>query len=155
MSRLLSVAAVALVFAAPAVASDRHPTLSEFEDSVMCPVCAGETLAMSSSPAARQVERLIQRRIDAGDTRTEIERRLVAEYGPGILAAPPKRGWTLLAWLLPLVGIVVAALAVGAGAWRWSRSRATGPPLEPSVDGAAALEPEVEQRLDEALARFE
>ena len=159
MSRLAAVAAVAaagLVLVAPAGASERHPRLSEFEESVMCPVCAGETLAMSSSPAARQVERFIRSRIAAGDTKSQIERRLVAEYGPGILAAPPKHGWNLLAWLLPLVGIVVAALAIGAGVWRWSRARDGDdrPPGEPTGDGGR-LDPELERRVDDALARFE
>lgn len=149
-------AAAALALAAPALGSERHPRLSEFEDSVMCPVCAGETLAMSSSPAARQVERFIRRRIAAGDTRSEIDRRLVAEYGPGILAAPPRHGWNLLAWLLPLVGIVVAAVAIGAGVWRWSRVRdggVAGPDGGAEPDGR--LDPELERRLDDALARFE
>lgn len=155
MTKLLAAAATALALAAPALASERHPTLSEFEESVMCPVCPGETLAMSDSPAARQVERLIQRRIDAGDTRSEIERRLVAQYGPGILAAPPKHGWSLLAWLLPLVGIVVAAVFIGVGAWRWSRGRgAEEPAVDPSLNGHRRLDPELERRLDEELARF-
>ena len=154
--RALAVVVLALVCAAPAFASERHPKLSEFEDSVMCPVCEGETLAMSSSPAARQVERFIQRRIDAGDTRSEINDRLVAEYGPAILAAPRKRGWGLLAWLLPLVGIAVAAAAVGIGAWRWSRANeAEEPVISASANGHRRLDPELERRLDEELARFD
>src|SRR5438552_1147309 len=80
--------ALALVVAAPAAASEQHPTLLELESQVMCPVCAGETLAQSDSPAARQVKRNIQKWIDGGSTRSEIKRKLVAEYGPQILAAP-------------------------------------------------------------------
>ena len=114
---------LAALLAAPvARASDRHPTQAELEGEVMCPVC-GTTLDQSDSPAAQQIKRVIARRIAAGDTKNEIEDRLVANYGDAILAAPPHHGFGLLAWWLPVVGITAAAVLVGAGAWRWSRVR--------------------------------
>jgi cytochrome c-type biogenesis protein CcmH len=154
--RWLVVLAAALALAAPAVASEQHPTLAELENDVMCPVCAGETLAQSDSPAAGQVKRFIQGRIAAGDTRSEIERKLVAEYGTRILAAPPRHGFDLLAWLLPLVGIVAAAGILGMLAWRWSRSSEEPAPLAgPRSPNGRALDPELERRVDEELARFD
>src|SRR5215210_3874210 len=97
----------------------------------MCPVCPGETLEQSSSPAAQQVERFIAVRIRAGDSKQEIKDKLVAQYGPRILAAPPKEGFDLLAWVLPLAGAAGAALVLGFAAWRWSRGRAPVPPEGP------------------------
>src|SRR5207247_2175999 len=102
----------ALLFAPVAWASERHPSQAELEGEVMCPVC-GTTLDQSSSPAAQQIKRVIANRIAAGDTKTEIENRLVAEYGEAILAAPRHKGLGLLAWWLPIAGIVVAAALVG------------------------------------------
>jgi cytochrome c-type biogenesis protein CcmH len=139
---------VAALVAVPVVgASEKHPTLSELEGDVMCPVC-GTTLDQSNSPAAEQIKRLIARRIAAGDTRTQIENTLVAEYGDAILAAPRKKGFGLLAWWLPIAGIVTAAVVVGAGAWRWSRAREPELP-DPGIDRA------LERRLDDELARFD
>jgi cytochrome c-type biogenesis protein CcmH len=139
---------VAALLAVPvARASERHPTLSELEGEVMCPVC-GTTLDQSNSPAAEQIKRVIARRIAAGDTKSEIKARLVANYGDSILAAPPRRGFGLLAWWLPIVGIVVAAVVVGIGAWRWSRA------CEPAPQ-PAELDPALERRLDDELRRFE
>src|SRR5207302_11197041 len=118
---------VAALLAAPlAHASERHPTQAELEGEVMCPVC-GTTLDQSSSPAAQQIKRVIARDIAAGKTKSQIEDRLVAEYGNAILAAPPRHGFGLLAWWLPIVGILAAAVAVGVGAWRWSRAREPAP----------------------------
>jgi cytochrome c-type biogenesis protein CcmH/NrfF len=147
---------VALAVVAPAAASERHPTLAELEGQVMCPVCAGETLAQSDSPAADQVRRFIRARIAAGDTRSQIKRKLVAEYGPQILAAPPRHGFGLLAWVLPLVGILAAAGAMAVLARRWSR-RADEPPAADapwSLNGRP-LDPDLERRLDDELARFD
>lgn len=139
---------LALALAGPALASESHPSLSELEGQVMCPVC-GTTLDQSDSPAARQIKRIISARIAAGDTRSEIKAALVDDYGPAILAEPSKRGFDLVAWLLPLAGIAVAAAVLAVAARRWSRR-------QPAPDGAPVqLEPELERRLDEELARFE
>jgi cytochrome c-type biogenesis protein CcmH len=147
VKRLVPIVLLVLLLVSPAQASERHPTLAELEGEVMCPVCE-TTLDQSNSPAAQQIERVIKARIAAGDTKGQIKDRLVAEYGDAILAAPPRRGFGLLAWWLPVAGIVVAAVAVGLGARRWARSR------EPALAGPP-LDPALERRLDDELRRFE
>ena len=79
--------------------------------------------------------------------RQQIKDALVAQFGPGVLARPPKGGFGLLAWLLPLVAVGVGAVVVGLLVTRWSRRRAP-PAAEP-------LDPALERRVDEELARFE
>ncbi len=148
--RPVALALLTLALAAPAWASEGHPSLSELEGEVMCPVC-GTTLDQSSSPIARRIEGFIQERIRAGDTRSEIKGALVAEFGPRILAAPPRKGFDLLAWWVPMAGILGAAALVGAGAWRWSRGRDPDPP----EGGRVGLDPLLERRLDDELARFD
>jgi cytochrome c-type biogenesis protein CcmH len=147
VKRLLLFVLFALLLVPAARASERHPSLAELEGEVMCPVCE-TTLDQSSSPAAQQIKRVIANRIAAGDTKTQIKDRLVAEYGDAILAAPPREGFGLVAWWLPVVGILVAAVVVGLGARRWARAREpapVGPPLDPAQ----------ERRLDDELRRFE
>jgi cytochrome c-type biogenesis protein CcmH len=147
MRLLVLVCAAALIAVPVARASEQHPTQAEMEGEVMCPVC-GTTLDQSESPAAQQIKRVIARRIAAGDTRSEIEARLVANYGQDILAAPPHHGFGLLAWWLPIAGITAAAALVGFGAWRWSHAREPAPPAIP-------LDPALERRLDDELRRYE
>lgn len=146
MIRVAPVLLAVLLLAPVARASERHPSQSELEGEVMCPVC-GTTLDQSNAPAADQIKRVIASRIAAGDTKSEIKDRLVAEYGEAILAAPRRRGFGLLAWWLPLVGIVAAAAIVGVAAWRWSRGR----DREPETPH---LDPALERRLDDELARW-
>ena len=147
MKRIALVCVAALLAVPVAHASERHPSQAELEGEVMCPVC-GTTLDQSSSPAAQQIKRVIARGIAAGDTKSEIKDSLVADYGESILAAPPRRGFGLLAWWLPIGGILVAAVVVGLGAWRWSRAREPAP-------RAVQLDPALERRLDDELRRFE
>ena len=154
--RRLAVLVAFFALAAPASASERHPTLAELENQLMCPVCVGETLAQSDSPAAQQVKVRIQHLIAQGKTRSEIKRELVADYGTRILAAPPRHGFDLLAWVLPLVGILAGAGAMAFLAWRWSHGREepvfVGGPV--SLNGRP-LDPDLERKLDEELARFD
>lgn len=153
--RLLVVALAVLVLATPATASERHPTLAELEGQLMCPICEGETLAESDSPAAQQIKAEIQARIAVGQTRSEIKRGLVGEWGKRILAAPPREGFDLLAWLLPIAGVLGGAVVLGFLAWRWTRAREPEPvPQLWSLNGHP-LSPEEERRLDEELARFD
>jgi cytochrome c-type biogenesis protein CcmH len=147
MRRLLLVLVASLLFVPVARASERHPSLAELEGEVMCPVC-GTTLDQSSSPAAQQIKRLIAARIAAGDTKTQIKNLLVSQYGEAILAAPEHKGFGLLAWWLPIAGIVTAAALLAIGVWRWSHSREAEPP-------PARLDPALERRLDDELRRFE
>lgn len=141
------VCAAALLAAPVARASEQHPTQAELEGEVMCPVC-GTTLDQSESPAAQQIKRVIARRIAAGDTKSQIEALLVANYGEDILAAPPHHGFGLLAWWLPIVGITAGAALVGFGVWRWSHAREPAPATAP-------LDPALERRVDEELRRYE
>jgi cytochrome c-type biogenesis protein CcmH len=128
------------------IASERL-TVADLGGEVMCPIC-NTTLDQSSSPAARQIKNFIAERIQAGDSKEQIKDRLVAVYGKQILAAPPKEGFDLLAWVLPFVGLVGGALALGFLAWRWSRRREPRPP-------SPALSPALERRVDEELARYD
>ena len=142
----LAVALLALVLV-PVARADNHPTLADLEGEIMCPVC-DTTLDQSSSPAARQIKALISARIAAGDSKQEIKDLLVAQYGTKILAAPPKKGFNLLAWFLPIFLLLGGAIVLGLLAWRWSHTREPGPP-------AAQLSPALERRVDEELARYD
>ncbi len=133
--------------ALPSKTEKPRATLADLEGEVMCPVC-NTTLDQSSSPAARQIKTYIAQLIAAGDSKGEIKDQLVAEYGPQILAAPPTEGFDLLAWLLPIVGLLGGALMLAALAWRWSRVREPAPP-------ARAVDSALERRIDDELDRFD
>ncbi len=156
--RVLLVALVAALAvcaaAAPAGASEKHPTEDELEAMLVCPSCH-VPLDESNSPIAQQMKAFIRKRIAQGATRSEIVDELVRppnNLGDAILGVPSKHGFDLLAWVLPLGGIALGAVGVGAGAWTWSRRR-DGPGVAPA--GGPRLDAATERRIDEELARFD
>jgi cytochrome c-type biogenesis protein CcmH len=149
--RLLVLAVVVLALAGPAAASEVKPTPAELESELVCPVCE-TTLDTSDSPAARRIKAYIRARIAAGDTKSEIKAKLVDQFGPTVLAVPPRKGFDWLVWLLPIGGLAAGAVLVGGLAWHWSRGRDDDPP---PPGGLEPLDPALERRLDAELAHFE
>ena len=149
--RLLLVPLLLLALAAPALASERHPTLGELEGEVRCPTCK-TTLDQSNAPIADRIRQFITARIAAGDTKSEIKRKLVLQFGPAVLAEPSKSGFNLLAWVLPFVALGLGAAVLAWLVWRWSRRRDVD---APAPAAAGPLDPELERRLDDELARFD
>jgi cytochrome c-type biogenesis protein CcmH len=123
-------------------------SLTDIENDVMCVACH-ESLAISQSPQANAERNFIRGLIAQGETKAQIERRLVAEYGPAVLARPPAHGFNLTVYILPpaLVIAGLATLAVALPRWR----RRTRAPLAagPVLSAADA------RRLDEDLARHD
>jgi len=145
---------LALGAAGTAAASEQRPTLPELERELICPTCH-ESLALSSSPIADRMRSFIRARIAAGDTKSEIKSKLVDQFGESVLAAPPKHGFNLLAWLLPFAGLGLGGAALAVLARRWSRAREDAVSTDPSGNGRGPLDPELERRVDEELARFD
>jgi cytochrome c-type biogenesis protein CcmH len=138
---------------APAGAAGAQPrtTLNDIEGEVMCPIC-GTLLELADSPQAEREKVFIARLIAKGDTRAEVREALVAQYGPEVLALPKAAGFDLTAYLVPLIGFAVAALALALGVARWRRRAGPpgpGPPAGRGLSGAEA------ERLDADLARYD
>jgi cytochrome c-type biogenesis protein CcmH len=141
--KFLAVVAAALVLAAPAAACT-HPrtSLPFLEGQIMCPTCH-TTLDQSDAPAAQRIKHYIAQRIDQCATSKQIESELVANFGAGILAAPPHKGFDLVAWWLPIAGLIGGALLLALGVWRWSRRR--------EVEVAEPLDPALAAQVDELV----
>jgi cytochrome c-type biogenesis protein CcmH len=142
----VALALACALLAVPALAT-AAPSPSDLEAEFVCPTCK-TTLDQSDSPIARRMKQMIRTRLAEGATEKEIRAELVAQFGPAVVAEPPKKGFDLLAWLVPLGILAAGAVGVGAIAWGWSRRR----PDEPAP---APLDPALERRLDAELERFD
>ena len=124
------------------------PRAADLEAEIVCPVCE-TTLDQSNAPIAEKMKAFIRARIAAGDSEQQIKDALVAQFGTKVLAQPPGGGFGLLAWLLPLGALLAGAVVVGFLVRSWSRRRDVAP-----AEGGD-LDPELERRVDEELARFD
>jgi cytochrome c-type biogenesis protein CcmH len=149
--KVVLAALAALVLAAPAAACTPKGSQAYLETRLVCITCH-TTLDESDSPFAVEMKTEIARQIKACRTNSQIIDSMVAEFGPSVLSTPQKHGFDLIAWVLPLGGILLGAAALGFGARRWRIVRATG-----SEDPArsTALTPEDERRVDDELNRFD
>ena len=150
-ARLALIGLAVIAVTAPSAAAAPHASLTEIEKQVMCPVC-GTLLQLAESPQAQRETAFIQRLIAEGKSEAQIKDALVAEYGDEVLALPQDSGFSLSAYVVPIVAFVVAAIALAFGATRWRRAAretdAQGPqPCAPEGDYA--------ERLDADLARYD
>ena len=143
--RALTLALLALVLTAPAFGADARE--QQLENRVMCPTCH-QLLVLSHSPVAERMRLFIRAQLAAGKSDAAIERELVDQFGPAVLASPPAHGFGLFAWLVPAAGLAAAASAVLAFARAWRRRT-------PADDDGAGISPELMRRLERELLAFD
>lgn len=121
---LLGLIIAGLVGLVPAsVAIAEQASLPDIEDEVMCPIC-GTILEASNSPQAEREREFIRAQIAQGKSKEEIQDALVAEYGPDVLAVPDSKGFDLVAWVVPILGLLIAVGLLGAALWKIRRKPA-------------------------------
>lgn len=154
IARLALGALLGLLALSPAaLAATPQTSLSEVEGEVMCPVC-GTLLELAESPQALSQKEFIKRLVAAGESKEEIKAALVAEYGEEVLALPEDDGFTLSAYVVPVIAFVIAAIALGFGVWKWRRAGGSAGPGQPA---AASPGPSSDdnRRLNEDLERYD
>jgi cytochrome c-type biogenesis protein CcmH len=146
---LLSVALLAVL--APTASATPRASLTEIEKQVMCPVC-GTLLQLAESPQAQREKAFIRRLIAEGKGEGQIKDALVAEYGDEVLALPQGSGFSLSAYVVPIVAFFVAAVALALGVMRWRRA---GGGSGGGQSAPAGPKGEDAERLDADLARYD
>jgi len=116
---LIVLAALALPPAALA-AGCLQTTVVDLEDEVMCPVCGMPLGLAREAPQARRERAFIARQIAACRSKDDIKAALVEEFGPAVLAEPPRRGFGATVYGVPLVagGAVLAGVILALRRWR-------------------------------------
>ena len=115
---LLTMAMFLLVV--PAVAQENEPKKTVTDDDVnviakglYCPICESTPLDVCATQACADWREVIRTKLSEGQTQEEIEGYFELQYGARALAEPPRRGFTLAAWILPIAVVVVGGLIFG------------------------------------------
>jgi cytochrome c-type biogenesis protein CcmH len=125
-------------------------TEPNMETQLMCIVCH-ERLDQSNSEFSNRVRQHLIEWCNQGWTSDRVKNTLVAQFGQQVLAAPPTSGFGLVAWTAPIAVLGGGAALAAALAVVWSRRRRAGPAVQP----AAAVDPEMDARIDADMAGFE
>ena len=129
-------------------------SLPDIEDEVMCPVC-GTPLIVAEAPQAERERVFIRQLIARGETKSQIKRKLVDEYGSSVLALPEKKGFNLVVYLVPVGAILFAALLLALALPRWRRRRTSGSLVDGDRVGASPFTPAEAKQLEEELASYD
>ena len=138
---------ISLAGAAAAQACPRT-SLPAIENEVMCPIC-GTPLSIANGPQAERERVFIRARVARCQSKKQIKAALVAEYGTAVLAKPQTRGFSLTAYLVPVIAGILAIVALGFGIARWRRERVdplpSDAPVHEETNGASRLETDLDR----------
>jgi len=144
---LVWLVAGAIALAAPAEGAEGRP-VSEAEVTTVaaqlrCVVCQSLSVADSPSEMAAQMRALVRERLAMGESPDQVVAYFADKYGDWILLAPPRRGFTLLVWLVPplavLLGLAIAVQRVRG----WARRPRVAP-----VEVDAAMRDRIRKELN-------
>lgn len=121
-------------------------------DTMKCPVCRSQSVRQSRSFMAEDMKRKVRELIAEGRSDEEVIDYFVARYGEWILLTPPKSGFNVTAYLLPLLAVLFGAIALAVVLIRAARRddrekgrRATDQEPKQSSGHMARLERELEE----------
>ena len=83
----------------------------ELNRAIMCPVCPGESIDQSQNRLAAQMRAIVAGKLAAGESEADIKSFFVERYGDSVLLSPPERGFNLLVWIVPGIGLAAAGAA--------------------------------------------
>jgi cytochrome c-type biogenesis protein CcmH len=152
MSREVYISVLLLLIAVSIVAAAQKPKMEEVASklSCFCGTCPHLVVTQCGCSAADRIMAEVQKKIDAGMTESQILDSFVAEYGATVLAAPPKKGFDLTAWLLPFFAFFVGAgvLVTYLKRQRGEEGKSESPTTE---DNRSKDEKEYRERLEREL----
>jgi cytochrome c-type biogenesis protein CcmH len=141
--RAIALATVLAMSAATPAPSQETPRAKSLSKRVLC-MCGGceDSAGLCNHPGgtfsgpcetARGMQKDLDAHVTRGESDDQILQAMVEQYGPTVLVEPPKKGFDLLAWVMPIAVPLIALVLVWEVVRRW-RHKATlasagGPPV--------------------------
>lgn len=90
-----------------------------------CPTCTGVSILQSEATFSMQLRRAVREQVLAGKTAEEIMLYFTERYGNWIMREPPKEGFHLVAWGIPVLFALLGAFSLWVFIWRKRRTIST------------------------------
>lgn len=95
--------------------------------------------------------KLVDQKVAKGESDDQILKDFVAQYGPTVLVNPPKKGFDLTAWIVPVLAPLLALVLVWEIARRWRQKH----PVTATSGAAAQISPEMLARVQHDIQEDE
>jgi cytochrome c-type biogenesis protein CcmH len=141
--------------AAPVPTTVTADDVNQVARELWCPLCSGVRLDSCELKACDQMKDVIAIKLSDGENVQSIKDYFVEQYGPQVLGEPPRSGFNLLAWILPII------VAAGGGVFLWMRTRRMVRPAtqlasaDAAGDAAPGDQDEYARKLEEELRRYD
>jgi cytochrome c-type biogenesis protein CcmH len=139
---------------------EQQAQAKEIQTELWCPICQGVRLDVCEQKVCQQMRDMIDEMLVEGKSKQEIIDEFVDQYGVVILGEPPKQGINIMAWLMPVLLVVVG---LGFAFWmskKWTQKNpaaaavdTTAPPDSALADTTSAADDSDD--IDDYLARVE
>ena len=83
---------------------------------------------------ARGMQKDLDAHVTRGESDDQILQAMVEQYGPTVLVEPPKKGFDLLAWIMPIAVPLIALVLVWEVVRRWRHKATLAPAGGPQVN---------------------
>jgi cytochrome c-type biogenesis protein CcmH/NrfF len=128
----------------PAAYAQQTPRAKQLGKRVMC-MCGGceDSAGLCSHPGgsfsgpcetARGMQKDLDNRVAKNESDDAILAAYVTQYGPTVLVEPPKRGFDLLAWVMPVLMPILALVLVWYVVRSWRKKAKLAPAGGPPID---------------------
>jgi len=141
--RAAALATVVAISAAQPATAQETPRGKDLGKRVLC-MCGGceDSAGLCNHPGgtfsgpcetARGMQKDLDARVIKGESDDQILQGMVEQYGPTVLVEPPKKGFDLLAWIMPIAVPLIALVLVWAVVRRWRHNATLAPAGGPQV----------------------
>ncbi len=107
------------------LAPQDYQLFEELSKDLRCPACQGLSVWESDALFSNQIKDMVKTKINAGMNKEEIMQFFTARFGYWILREPPRRGFSSLAWWIPLSLLLGGPLLLWGFFWRRTQTTPT------------------------------
>ncbi|HEY2932191.1 MAG TPA: cytochrome c-type biogenesis protein CcmH [Acidobacteriota bacterium] len=151
--------ALMILTISPSIAGVTKEQVQDVTSQLVCLCgCGNKTVSVCGCGLADQTTKEVEKMLQEGKTKEQILAQYVNKGGISVLAAPPKSGFNLTAWVLPFLGIFVAGVFLVVKMKHW---QAAAEKQEADVERQAArseaspVADSYRQRMNEELEKID
>lgn len=113
---------------------DKRQEYLDVAKELRCPTCTGLSVLESDAPFSVQIKDVVKEQVQGGKSKEQVLQYFTERYGPWILRSPPKEGFNILAWALPIAILILGPLGVWFFVWRRGKVVAGGVGVRPAEE---------------------